>query len=316
MFSAVTNQVRTSAQRSSREGATIDHIILHHCASTDGDGVVSMMVSGARQVSANYVVANDGRVIGVVDEGDRAWTSGSSDDGGRGAAWDRRSITFECANLSTDGWTISDASYESIARVCADVSRRYGFPLTRSGANSTVFGHRELYQYFNASYATACPGGMDIDRVVRRANEILAGVVPAPERTDTRVMISYHFQDRAGRSLAPGATTRLKDAKGADVCVISKAGPDYSITPHLVAEGGQPGDSVELVLVWQNGTKVSPHYPVRGVADASGKVALSPEFKRAVNEKDAVYVQVSAPATNKGTFKVTILDSDAYLFSR
>ncbi|KRC52121.1 hypothetical protein ASE16_03475 [Leifsonia sp. Root227] len=174
MFSPLTNQVATSSQRSSRDGAAIDHIILHHCASTDADGVVSMMVSGARQVSANYVIANDGRIIGVVDEGDRAWTSGSSDDGGRGAAFDRRSITFECANLSTNGWTISDASYESIARMCADVSRRYGFPLVRNGAGSTVLGHRELYEFFSASYATACPGGMDVDRVVARANQILA----------------------------------------------------------------------------------------------------------------------------------------------
>lgn len=169
-FSALTNEVRSSSQRSSREGATIDHIILHHSAATNAEVVLDMMTSGSRQVSSNYVIGNDGTIYGVVDEEDRAWTSGSSDDGGKGAAWDRRSITFECLDLSTDGWTISDASYKSIAAVMADVAKRYGFELVRAGANSSVFGHKDLWDYFQASYPTACPGGMDVDHVTALAN--------------------------------------------------------------------------------------------------------------------------------------------------
>lgn len=169
-FSTLTNEVRSSSQRSSREGATIDHIILHHSAATNAEMVLDMMVSGSRQVSSNYVIGNDGIIYGVVDEEDRAWTSGSSDDGGKGAAWDRRSITFECLDLSVDGWTISDASYRSIAAVMADVAKRYGFELVRDGANSTVFGHKDLWNFFEASYPTACPGGMDVDHVTNLAN--------------------------------------------------------------------------------------------------------------------------------------------------
>lgn len=166
---AVPVTLRESAQRSSRQGAAIDHIILHHCATNNVAWVLDAMTSGSKQVSANYVVSNEGKAFGVVDEQDRAWTSGSSTDGGKGAAWDRRSITFEIENqtLAPD-WFVSDAAHETVARICADVSRRYGFPLNRD----TVLGHRDLWTRFRASYATACPGGLDIDRIIRRANQL------------------------------------------------------------------------------------------------------------------------------------------------
>jgi hypothetical protein len=43
--------------------------------------------------------------------------------------------------------------------------------LVRDGANSTVFGHKDLWNYFEASYPTACPGGMNVDHVTQIANQ-------------------------------------------------------------------------------------------------------------------------------------------------
>lgn len=163
IWSRFLTAIRESGQRSSRTGP-IRYVILHHGATTSDEVMISMMVSGSRQVSAQAVVKDDRRT-GVVPEEYRAWTSSS-------AYWDGHACTIECANESTNGWTISDASYESMAILLADWSTRYQFPLVRNGVNSTVFGHSELYRWFGDSYATACPGGMDIDRVVRRANEI------------------------------------------------------------------------------------------------------------------------------------------------
>lgn len=191
-FSALTDVVKSSWQRSSRGGTAIDHIILHHCASTNVNVVLNMMLTGSREVSANYVTDNDGTIYGVVDEQDRAWTSASS-------YWDGRSITFECVNSAgPPDWPQSEASYEAIARMCADISNRYGFPLTRDGRNSTVLGHRELYQYFGASYATGCPGGMNMDRIVERANQILSGQTSIQEEDED--MKLFH---------APGGTIAL-----------------------------------------------------------------------------------------------------------
>lgn len=179
--SRLTAATRPSKQYSSRSGVVPTVLQLHHGATTNAEWMISVMVSGSKQVSANYVCDSFGRLTNVVDEVYRAWTSSS-------AIWDRKSITVETANLSANGWTISDAAHEALAQLAADCSKRYGWGrLNRSGPFSTwnVIGHREINQHTGQSYATACPGAMDLDRVVRRANEILAGPAPAPTPAPT-----------------------------------------------------------------------------------------------------------------------------------
>lgn len=171
-YSPLTDTRTNTSQKSSRQGAKIDTILLHHMAGTDAAGVVGLMESGKRQVSANYAIGRDGHAWGVVPEEERAWTSGASGDGGKGAAWDRRSITFEIADEKAgDPWPISSAAFEKVARMIADMSTRYGIPLNRDH----VIGHRELWTRYRASYPTACPGGLDLDAIVARAIQIKSG---------------------------------------------------------------------------------------------------------------------------------------------
>lgn len=183
-FSGLTDQVRSSSQRSPRYGTKVNHITLHHQASLNDNATINMMVSGSRKVSSNYTVSNEGRITGVVDEEHRAWTSGSTTDGGKGAAMDRRSITLEIENeTAAPHWKVSAKAHEAVAQLCADISRRHGFALNRQ---RSVEGHREIYQRYGASYPTACPGGLDMDWIVNRANEILGGApAPAPVPSDT-----------------------------------------------------------------------------------------------------------------------------------
>lgn len=188
--------IRSSSQRSSRGGAAIDHFILHHSAAFDVNQVLNEMVTGSRQVSANYVVANDGTLYGVVDEEDRAWTSGSTTDGGQGAAWDKRSITFEILDQTgAPDWLISDAAQKTVAAVIADCSKRYGIVPQRAGDDHgwTVYGHRELYTIYGASYSTACPGGLPLDGVTQAAAALLAP--PKPKENN---MTRYQFADSTG----------------------------------------------------------------------------------------------------------------------
>lgn len=166
-FSDLTTHVQRTSQKSMRNHG-VDRFIQHHAVSTSWQSVVNLMM-GAKEVSANYVIGNGGELIGVVDEEYRAWTSSS-------AAWDGRAITVEvCNETLAPGYTISAAAQATLSKLMADVSRRYGFPLRREGADSTVIGHRELYSWFGASYPTACPGGLPIDATVQVANDILAG---------------------------------------------------------------------------------------------------------------------------------------------
>lgn len=174
-FSKLTTETRSTSQQSGRENTAIDMVILHHSATTNTENVLDMMTSGSRRVSANYVV-KDRRIVGVVPEEYRAWTSGSSSDGGKGAAFDRRAITFEIQNeRNGDPWPVSAESHETVAQLLADFHRRYGVKLDRDH----VVGHRELWTRWHASYATACPGGLNIDAIVNRAKELVAGATPA-----------------------------------------------------------------------------------------------------------------------------------------
>lgn len=182
-FSKLADRIAESPQRSSRQGAKIDHVILHHQAGTNAAAVIRAMQSGSRQVSANYVVTNEGEVVGVVDEEDRAWTSGSTSDGGKGAAWDRRSITFEIENESAGGtWPVSAKAEQAVAEVLVDLHRRRGLKLDREH----VLGHRDLWTKYKASYPTACPGGLNIARVLERADALLN---PSERRTMFRLLL-------------------------------------------------------------------------------------------------------------------------------
>lgn len=144
-------------------------VVLHHGATTSADAIISMEVSGSRQVSSHQVV-KDKRNAGIVQEQFRAWSLSD-------AYWDSWAFTVECANESTNGWTISAASQETLAQLVADWAKRYGFYPHRDGDDRywTVYGHREIYTIFGGSYATACPGGMDLDWITKRAQQILAG---------------------------------------------------------------------------------------------------------------------------------------------
>lgn len=170
-WSPLSTEVHSTSQYSARTRSPAG-VVLHHGATTSADAIISMEVTGSRQVSSHQVV-KDARNAGIVQEQFRAWSLSD-------AYWDSWAFTVECANENTNGWTISAASHETLAQLVADWAKRYGFYPQRSGdpRNWTVYGHREIYTIFEASYATACPGGMDLDWITNRAQQILAGAKP------------------------------------------------------------------------------------------------------------------------------------------
>lgn len=169
----LSTETHRTTQKSARVASPV-MAILHHAATTNADVVINMMVRKTRKVSAHAVVKDD-RIAGVVEEEYRAWSLSSS-------LYDSKAFTVECANQSSAGWTISDASHEALARLVADWGRRYGFTPHRDGnpKNWTVIGHREVYTIHGQSYATACPGAMNLDYIAKRARELMGGAAPKP----------------------------------------------------------------------------------------------------------------------------------------
>jgi peptidoglycan hydrolase-like protein with peptidoglycan-binding domain len=142
-------------------------------------------------VSANYAL-KDGNLIATVDESKRAWTSASYE-------WDRRAVTIECCNSTAGGkWPVSDATFDTLARLIADVSARYGFEIN----DTTILTHQELYTRYGASYATACPGDLE-----RRKGELLnlarkyRGQGPVTASTKPAADVGYVTVNRSIKSI-------------------------------------------------------------------------------------------------------------------
>lgn len=149
-------------------------------------------------------------------------------------------------------------------------------------------------------------------------------VAPTPTKKPEEAEVKhYHLEDadarKVGRTLTPGNAFWLNATKGASASkatnIVGGIGT-YSITPHVYATGN-PGDVLELSLAWDDTKTAGPHsihYVERLVADKDGLIRASREFKRAVAKGYAVYARLIAPTTNKAPMKVTVFDSDAFLF--
>lgn len=153
-------------------------IVLHHTAGVMSiDTLVAMMQPGGRTVSAHAAI-KDRDIVSVVPESKRAYALADG-------AFDSRAFNAECINSTgSPTWQLSDATHESIARWVADVCKRWGIRPHRSGpAKSwTIIGHREVYSIHRVGYATACPGGMKLDWVVTRAQQLMEDAdMPTPQ---------------------------------------------------------------------------------------------------------------------------------------
>lgn len=136
----------------------IDRIVIHHNATTNKDiALNTWLANGPAQTSAHYEVA-DNEIIGAVGEQTAAWHSGNG-------PMNARSIGIEHKNATgAPTWTISEATYASSAKLIADIAHRYGF----YPDSTHVIPHKQVH-------ATACPGGIDMNKLIRMAQTVYNG---------------------------------------------------------------------------------------------------------------------------------------------
>lgn len=170
-FSPITNEKILTTKRSSRQGSTVERMIIHHWGGVNGG--VEHLTNPKVSASANYILRSSGSLIGSVPEEYRAWTSGSF-------AADRNSVTVEVQNTTASPlWQVSAKSIEKLAQLVASVAKRYGWKKIDS---TNVLGHRKFQ-------ATLCPGPFLYPRladVIKRANEIWKGVKPTPPKPNPK----------------------------------------------------------------------------------------------------------------------------------
>jgi hypothetical protein len=231
---------------SSPRGRNVDRFIVHHAATTSLAAILALFQPGGRTVSANYALGNDGTLILAVDEDRRAWTSSS-------AEWDGRAVTIEVANSVAGGsWPVSDATFDKLARLIADVAKRYGFPIN----DDTCLTHQELWLRYGDSYATACPGDLQ-----RRKGELLAkanyyrafgstaggGTSPVihPSKRGSKTMTTFY-----ARVNSDGKDSGDWTIAGVDLFEDLDANAEFNETRVMTHPGWWATDSVEVAQRW------------------------------------------------------------------
>ena len=126
----------------------ITKIAIHHTAGVlTAAGIGSVFKSTSRQASCNYGIGVDNRVVLVVDECNRAWTTSS--------AWcDNRAVTIEVSNCQNGGnWLVSDRVLSTLIDLVTDICKRNGIK------NCTYTGGTDGVLQMHRWYAqTTCPG--------------------------------------------------------------------------------------------------------------------------------------------------------------
>lgn len=182
--SLVTYKKITSNKTSPRTHA-IDTITIHCIVGqwTAKQGC-DYFASTDRECSANYLVGKDGSIGLSVDEADRSWCSSNK-------ANDHRAITIEVASDTTHPYAVTDAAYNALIKLVADICQRNGIKKLvwstnkndrvnhLNGCNMTV--HRDFAN-------KACPGEYLYSRhgeIAEKVNAILNAAAATEQESST-----------------------------------------------------------------------------------------------------------------------------------
>lgn len=133
-----------------RNGTKIDRIVIHWIAEGTLDTATSWFNRTNATTSAHYGI-EDGKIYQWVKDEDTAYHAGNW-------AMNLRSIGIE--HSATPQRPLTDASYETSAELVYHLCHKYNIPLDRQH----IIQHKEVK-------ATACPGTVDIDRIIRQAKQ-------------------------------------------------------------------------------------------------------------------------------------------------
>lgn len=103
-----------------------------------------------RQVSSNYIVGKDGSIGLCVPEQYRSWCTSSSYN-------DNRAITIECASDASSPYAFTQACYDSLVRLVADICVRNNITLTFI-SDAVADRDRQTLTMHCQYDNTACPG--------------------------------------------------------------------------------------------------------------------------------------------------------------
>lgn len=139
-----------------------------------------------RECSSNYIVGKDGSVGLSVEEKDRSWCSSSGSN-------DHRAITIEVASDTTAPYAVTDAAYNALINLCADICKRNGIKQLLWKADKALIGQVDkqnmtVHRWFANK---SCPGEYLYQRhgdIAEKVNKLLG----TPTTTTTAPTTTYY----------------------------------------------------------------------------------------------------------------------------
>jgi N-acetylmuramoyl-L-alanine amidase len=122
-----------------RDGKRADAIILHYTGMETGEAAEAWLCNPESEVSSHYLVHEDGRIVQMVREIDRAWHAGASSWHGE-TDMNSRSVGIEIVNsghfLGYEDF--GDRQIEAVIDLCQGISLRHRVPPERVLAHSDI----------------------------------------------------------------------------------------------------------------------------------------------------------------------------------
>jgi N-acetylmuramoyl-L-alanine amidase len=109
-----------------RDGSRPDIILLHYTGMATGKAAEDWLCDPKSEVSAHYIVHEDGRIVQMVREEERAWHAGQGIWKGKSDI-NSRSIGIEIVNEGHEGGlpAFPDRQIEAVIALCCDIAARH-----------------------------------------------------------------------------------------------------------------------------------------------------------------------------------------------
>ncbi|PDQ17234.1 N-acetylmuramoyl-L-alanine amidase [Mesorhizobium sanjuanii] len=128
-----------------RETTRPDMIVLHYTGMKTGSGAEAWLCDPASEVSAHYLVHEDGQIVQMVRESDRAWHAGKS-------SWFGRTDINSCSigiEIVNPGHSLGYRSFpkrqiDAVIGLCKGIVQRHSIPAQRVLAHSDVAPGRKI----------------------------------------------------------------------------------------------------------------------------------------------------------------------------
>lgn len=111
------------------------YVLLHHTGSATAERGLQVLTDPAKAVSAHYLVAQDGTIYQLVDEGARAWHAGASRWGG---VTDINSLSIGIELVNDGEAPYPEKQIAALLALLADLRERYQIPA------ANVLGHADV----------------------------------------------------------------------------------------------------------------------------------------------------------------------------